>query len=142
MEVPGGGSPAKEESIASVIGNASPTGPTAFFDPSGIGKFTRGQRVDTQISVYMPSTMRLEEAEGRYGPFWNPTNIPLTGMHVSSEKPVKFAVTLIEIRPKGQKFRLSAVMKDSGSGVVKISLLGGGNPVEYVVGADGTVSRN
>ncbi len=133
---------AKEDSIASVIGNASPSSPTAFIDTSsGVARYTRGNTSNTQISVYLPSPKRVVEVDGRYGPFWNPTEIPLTGMHVSSDRPVKFAVTLIEVQAKGGQFHLSALPKESANGDLEsVTITGGSAAITYVVRADGSVT--
>mgnify|MGYP000629377320 CR=1 FL=1 len=73
---------------------------TAAIDPAKAeGVFYRGPTLAARIRVVWPEATVTTAVEGEYGPYWYQTNYPLSGLHVESKEPVKFAVTLVDIAP-------------------------------------------
>jgi hypothetical protein len=122
----------------------SPRVSTCFFD-SGIGavRFTRGLNFSTRIQVYVDGLSNHEMRAGEYGPTWDPTDIPLSGMMVTSRVPARYMVTQIDIRGKINPAPWSLVtpLRAADGSLDRVRYTRSGLTVHYQVLEDGSVIR-
>jgi hypothetical protein len=130
-------------------GCADGDAPTAKMDLAQVtAEYFRGQTRAERISVVMPGTLQAVAAPGAYGPSWGSPGVPITGLRVVSEKPVSYAVTLIEVAAKADAtakpaFSLAVKAQENAQGhLEKVTVTGPKGAVTYQVAADGAVTRS